>query len=229
VFVLHDQPIIIAIDGPAGSGKSTTARLVAKKLGFLYIDSGAIYRAVTLQILRKRVKLNESEKLKSLLTETDVRLKDAGESMRVILNGEDVTTEIRSADVTARVSEVSENEYVRQEVTEKLRAISRHRSVVLDGRDIGTVVFPEAQVKVFLQATLAERARRRFTELQTTGENVELSSIESDIARRDKIDSTRAIAPLQKAKDAIVLDTTKLTLQQGVDFIVQQAQKFCKT
>ena len=217
--------IVIAIDGPAGSGKSTTARLVAEKLHFLYIDSGAFYRAVTLQVIRHRINLDDRIKLEKMLQETNIRLENAANGLTVFLNEEDVTQKIRSTEVTGLVSQVSEHELVRQEVTKQLRDISRHHSVVLDGRDIGTVVFPDAQVKIYLEASITERAKRRLQELTANGATLSSTAIEKDIVRRDKIDSQRKIAPLKKAEDAIVLETTDLSVEEGVDFIVNKARE----
>lgn len=218
---------IIAIDGPAGSGKSTTARLVAKKLGFLYIDSGAIYRALTLQILRKGISIKDEKKLVQLMQNTHIEIQYKENGYGIFLNGEDVTHEIRSPEVTAYVSVVSEIPKVREVTTQTQRDLADDCSVVLEGRDIGTVVFPEANLKIFMEASLKERVKRRFKELQINGFNINLEDVENEIVKRDKIDSKRDTSPLRKAKDAIVLDTTHLDIDEQVDFIIKKANELC--
>jgi len=214
---------IIAIDGPAGSGKSTTARLVAKKLDFLYIDSGAIYRALTLQVLRKGIHFHDQNELVKLVQNTKIKVQSTDNVFFIFLNDEDVTQEIRTPEVTAHVSVVSESPKVRAVITEKQREIAKGRSVVLEGRDIGTVVFPEADLKIYLEASLKERAKRRFKELQIKGYDIKLEDVENEISKRDKIDSERVVSPLRKARDAIVLDTTHLSINEQVEFISKKA------
>lgn len=214
---------IIAIDGPAGSGKSTTARLVAKKLDFLYIDSGAIYRALTLQVLRKGIHFHDQNELVKLVQNTKIKVQSTDNVFFIFLNDEDVTQEIRTPEVTTHVSVVSESPNVRAVITEKQREIAKGRSVVLEGRDIGTVVFPEADLKIYLEASLKERAKRRFKELQSKGYDGKLEDVENEISKRDKIDSERVVSPLRKARDAIVLDTTHLSINEQVEFISNKA------
>lgn len=213
--------MVIAIDGPAGSGKSTVARLVARQLGFMYVDTGAMYRAVTLAALERGVSLDDQEKLSLLARSLDLRLEPVespdGESQsRVFLDGREVTQAIRSQAVTAGVSQVSACAGVREALTELQRSIACSRDVVLEGRDIGTVVCPEAEIKVFLTASLRERARRRHAQLAAQGMEVSLQDVEQDIQRRDKYDSSRTVAPLRKATDAVELDTTGLTVDEVV-------------
>ncbi|MFQ5648876.1 MAG: (d)CMP kinase [bacterium] len=217
---------VIAIDGPAGCGKSTVARKVAQKLGIFYLDSGAIYRTVTLLLLRSKVDISRKNgEMPALLQKRTIDLESVDTGVRVLLNGDDVTRQIRSPQVTAHVSTVSENKSVREAVNNKIRALAENRTVVLEGRDIGTVVFPRADLKIFMSASLKERARRRYEELRAAGVGTSLQEIELDIARRDKHDSERELAPLRQAADAIVLDTTNLTIDEAVDFVINAFNK----
>lgn len=213
---------IIAIDGPAGSGKSITARLVANKLGFLYIDSGAIYRTLTLQALREGISLEDESELVRAVQRANIEVKSTRDGFFILLNGEDVSEKIRTPEVSAHVSVVSENPKIREIITKKQREIAQGRSVVVEGRDIGTVVFPEADLKIFMQASLKERAKRRSKELQMKYYHVNIDEIEREISMRDKIDSERNASPLRKAQDAIVLDTTNLSIDEQVDFIIKK-------
>ena len=219
------KKVVIAIDGPAGSGKSTIARLVAKKLKFLYIDSGAIYRAYTLQYLREGINLEDQGVLVEFLERATVNLKNGENGILIFVNRENVTKEIRSVEVTANVSSISENKSIREVVTRKLRSEAKHNSLVMDGRDIGTVVFPDAELKVFLTASIEERARRRKDDLKSAGVETDLEKIKDDIQKRDKHDSERNLAPLRKPDDAILLDTTNLAIDECVDFIVKEVLK----
>ncbi len=215
--------MIVAIDGPAGSGKTTTARSVAKRLEFVHIDTGAMYRAVTLQALREVVDLSSDDELTDVAARAEIDLTrgDDGEP-RVLLNGEDVTGDIRSPEVDLRVSRVSEVAGVRKHVVARQREMSEHENVVMEGRDIGTVVFPDAEVKIYLVAALEERARRRQKELALRGINHELGEVMADLERRDQHDSTRAVAPLKPAPDAQWLDTTGLTVERQIDAVVER-------
>ncbi len=213
---------IVAIDGPAGSGKSTVARRVAEKLGLLYLDSGAIYRAVTLSFLRSAVNMDDDGEARRALQDDSIRVEARAGRLVVFLDGVDVSQEIRSERVTRFVSAASELSSVRDFVNSKLRSIAKTNGGVLDGRDIGTVVFPQAKLKIYMSASLDERARRRHSELQGDGIEVSLGDIRSDIARRDKHDSERRLAPLKQADDAIVLDTTDLSIDGGVEFIINE-------
>ena len=213
---------MIAIDGPAGSGKSTTARLLAKRLGVSYIDSGALYRAITLQCINQKVDIRNLEEMASLLNQIDVKL-ETGESGNVVfLNGKNVTAEIRMPQVTTQVSAVSALPAVREKVTQMLKHISENRAIVLEGRDIGTVVFPNADLKIYMEAAIEERARRRHRELNDSGVVSNLENITSDINRRDQQDSQRLISPLSKAPDAIVLNNTAMSIEDAVEFIVDK-------
>ncbi|NIR51419.1 (d)CMP kinase [candidate division KSB1 bacterium] len=217
--------MVIAIDGPAGSGKSTVARLAAKKLGVSYVDSGAIYRAYTLQFLNNGINLNDEQSVSNVLNQTKIELENSDDSSVIFLNGRDVTKEIRSFEVTALVSSVSEIPQVREAVNRKLREIPENTSIVLEGRDIGTVVFPDADFKFYLDASIEERAKRRYKEVELSEKNTDLEEIKGDIQRRDKQDKERSIAPLRKANDAVELDTTNLNLEQVVGFIIENVTK----
>lgn len=207
----------IAIDGPAGAGKSTIARLVANHLGLRYVDTGAMYRAVTLEALRREVDTGDEEALVRVITSIDLNIVFQGEKGNLVyLNGEDVTGFIRQPDVTAHVSEVSTHKKVREFIVALQEQIGRQGSVVMDGRDIGTVVMPDADWKIYLQATVEERAKRRQSELERRGLSVNLEDLKEQIRRRDHLDSTRKNSPLRKADDAIEIDTTSLSVAEVV-------------
>lgn len=223
---LRERRLIIAIDGPAGSGKSTTARLLAKRLGYTYLDTGAFYRALTLKVLESGVSPEDGANLQQLAETTQIELQPHADKNRVLLDGRDVTQAIREPRVTNAISPVSENFKVRAIMVDKQRAIGRNGGVVMEGRDIGTVVFPNADLKIFMQASLDERARRRQDELATTmGITRDIETLRQEIARRDQKDSNRKIAPLVQAADAILLDTTSMTIEQQVEFILQALEK----
>ncbi len=208
---------IIAVDGPAGAGKSTVSKIVANKLGYTYIDTGAMYRAVGLKVFESNK--NFSEKLLADITEKiSIEL---DESARVFVDGEEVTKKIRTPEISKLASDVSKFGFVRKKLTELQREMATHGKVIMDGRDIGTQVLPNADLKIFLTATLSERARRRFLELQAKGQQVELAEIEKEISLRDKQDSEREIAPLKKADDAILLDTTNLSVEEVAEKILE--------
>jgi cytidylate kinase len=223
--LLSVKKLVIAIDGPAASGKSTTAKLVARRLGYLHIDTGAMYRAITLKILRSSAGEFYSKRVAAIVNETKIELKPADGSLRVLLDGEDVTDEIRSPEVTAAVSSVSQIREVRQAMVKEQRKMGRDGGVVLEGRDIGTVVFPEADLKIYMVASIEARAERRRRELDARGIASEFEALKSAIHHRDKKDSTRDESPLRKAYDAIELDTSELTIEEQVSFIVSQAHQ----
>ncbi|MDB5083121.1 MAG: cytidylate kinase [Bacilli bacterium] len=212
--------LTIAIDGPAGAGKSTVAKLVAEKLGLLYVDTGAMYRAITLKALSTGVSLKDADSLVKLANQTHIELRDRTEGYEILLDGKLVTGEIRTPEVTAGVSEVSAVPGVRLRLVELQRAMADDRGVVMDGRDIGTYVLPRATLKIFLTASVEERARRRSEDLNQRGYTVNQQEIQADIERRDNYDSTREFAPLAVATDAVVVETTGLTVHQVVDRIV---------
>jgi cytidylate kinase len=222
---LRQRRLIIAIDGPAGSGKSTTARLLAKRLGYTYLDTGAFYRALTLKVLESGVSPEDGAHVLRLAEAIRIELQPQEDKNRVFLDGRDVTQAIREPRVTNAISPVSENPQVRAIMVEKQRAIGRNGGIVMEGRDIGTVVFPEADLKVFMEASLDERARRRQEEMAAMGIVREVEKLREEIARRDQKDSSRKIAPLSRAADAILLDTTRMTIEQQVEFILQALEK----
>lgn len=216
--------MIVAIDGPAGAGKSTVARAVADALGIGYLDTGAMYRALTLVALRTGVPPSDGPALAGLAREHPVHLENGRAGVRVIVRGDDVTAAIREADVTAAVSEVAAHPEVRHEMVARQREVMAAGDWVCDGRDIGSVVFPGAEVKVFLTASVDERARRRHAELMAKGEQVDLRAIRDDVQRRDHADSSRAASPLVVADGAVVVDTTGMGIEQVVERIAGMAR-----
>jgi len=206
--------LIVAIDGPSGAGKSTLAKKLAEKLGFIYLDTGAMYRALALKILRQEVDLTDEQKLAQLVNSTAVELQGDGAELRVILDGENVASEIRTPVVSQMASKASALKLVRDRMLELQRRLGERGSVVAEGRDIGTVVFPDAQVKIFLSASAAERARRRCAELRAAGQPVDLKLTLREIEERDKRDSERALAPLRKAEDALMIDSSNSTADE---------------
>jgi len=214
--------IVVAIDGPGGAGKSTIARAVADKLGFIYIDTGAMYRAVALWALRRSVSDSDMHRLEQLANEADITFV-AGTS-QVLLNGEDVSEAIRSPEVSAAASKVSAVPAVRRALVEKQRAMAANNSVVMEGRDIGSIVFPEAQVKVFLDADPDVRAGRRVAELQAKGEEVVSDETARELAERDKRDRTRVESPLVQAPDAVYLDSSSLSVQEVEESVLKMVR-----
>jgi len=210
--------LTIAIDGPAGSGKSTIAKKVAEQLGITYLDTGAMYRAITYKILQKELKIEESPELKILLEETALDLHDG----RIWMDGEEVTAPIRSNAVTSAVSAVSSLASVREDLVRKQQAIAKGKSIVMDGRDIASKVLPEATLKIFLTASPEERGRRRWLEMCAKGQSVDLADIIADIARRDDLDSNRAHSPLIRTPDALVLDTSEMGIEAVKDWIIER-------
>ena len=222
------KPIIIAIDGPAGAGKSTTARRVAERLGYIYIDTGAMYRAVSLAALRSGCAMTD-DALGALAQASDIRLEPTEGAQKVLLNGEDVSLAVRQADVTAIVSQVSAFPAVRRALVQRQRDIGSAGGVVMDGRDIGSVVFPHAEVKVFLVAGTDERVRRRLLEAQARGENITEDDVRMQIMSRDEYDSTRAESPLVKATGAVEVDTTSCTIDEQVQRILELVKAYQTT
>lgn len=211
--------IVIAIDGPAGSGKSTIARAIADRLGFLYIDTGAMYRAVALWAVRSNVSTADMHRLEQLALEADISFTPG--SSRVYLNGEDVTEPIRTPEVGAAASKISAVPAVRRALVDKQRTMAAEASVVMEGRDIGTVVFPDAQIKIYLDANPSIRADRRILELRSKGRPVSAEVTAREIAERDQRDRTRAEAPLIQAPDAVYLDSTALTVNQVEELVLK--------
>ncbi len=219
------QKISIAIDGPAGSGKSSTAKLVAKALDLQYIDTGAMYRAVALKVLRSETDPNDVDKISRIVKNIKIGFETESDNLKVILDGEDVTEAIRTPEVTNLSSPISAIQPVREALVEMQKRYGRNGGVVMEGRDIGTVVMPEADVKIFLIASLQERTKRRHLELQMNGIEKDFYELEKEILARDVRDSSRINSPLVKAQDAIVLDTTNLSIEEQVEKIVSFAKE----
>ncbi|MBR3722564.1 MAG: (d)CMP kinase [Selenomonadaceae bacterium] len=214
------KKIVVAIDGPAGAGKSTVSQIAAKKLGFTYIDTGAMYRAVAWKALQKKVEITDDVIL-SVLPGIEITLSYKDGKTKVFVGEKEVTEEIRTPEINKIVSKVAALPKVREKLTELQRKMGESGNVLMDGRDIGTFVFPNAEVKIFLTASVEERARRRYEELKLKGFDVDLKEIEKDIERRDKLDSERETAPLKQAEDAVLLDTTGLSIDEVVEKIVK--------
>ena len=212
--------MIIAIDGPAGSGKSTIAKLIAEDLGLVYLDTGAMYRLVTLKALNEGI-LGDFEKIKKMLNNLNIDIKENG----FYLDNVDVSDEIRKPIVSENVSDIAAIREVREKMVDLQRKFSESKNVILDGRDIGTVVFPNADVKIFLVADAKERANRRYKELVKKGENVKIEEIYENILKRDEIDSTRKESPLKKAEDAIEVDTTSKNIEEVKNEILNICSK----
>lgn len=210
--MINKNNFVIAIDGPAGAGKSTVAKKLAETLDFLYIDTGAMYRAVTYKIIKEKIDINDNLSVKKMLENTSLLYKNS----MLHLDGIPVGDEIRSKQINSKVSIVSSNEYVRSAMTELQRNTGQATSCILDGRDIGTVVFPNADLKIFLIAEVAMRAQRRYNESIKKGMQITFDEIKDSIIERDTIDSKRDIAPLLKAKDAIEIDTSNLSIDDVV-------------
>lgn len=216
---------VIAIDGPAGSGKSTTARMLAARLGYIYLDTGAMYRAVTLYALRNNIPISDEQTLTEAAGRISVKFQMEDDINCVFLDQEDVTQAIRSAEVTAAVSQVSAHAGVREAMVRQQREIAKNGNVVAEGRDTTSVVFPEADLKVYLDASLEERARRRLIDFVRLNITSNLEEQMKELSRRDSYDKNRAHSPLTKTADAAILDTTNLSVDEQVDRIV----KFVKT
>lgn len=211
----------IAIDGPAGAGKSTIAKMISKKLDFIYVDTGAMYRALALYFIRNQIKSDEEEKISKVLADADVTITYANGMQQVMLNGENVTPLIRSEEVGKMASESSVYQSVRTKLLDLQRNMAKTADVVMDGRDIGTFVLPNADFKIYLTASVKERAKRRFLELKEKGSNCELSQIERDIKERDLRDMNRDIAPLKQAEDAVCIDTSSMTIDEVKNRIIE--------
>ncbi|UJL48108.1 (d)CMP kinase [Virgibacillus sp. NKC19-16] len=222
---MNNKTIAIAIDGPAAAGKSTVAKIVAEKLSYIYIDTGAMYRALTLQAMIENIDLDDEDLLVNLLKRIDIKLKQ-GESGQIIsVDGTDVTSEIRSQKVTNNVSFVAKHANIRKEMVNRQQNLAANRGVVMDGRDIGTHVLPNAEVKIFLVATVEERAKRRYEENLKKGFQSNIEALKREIEQRDLIDSKREAAPLIKADDAFEIDTTSLSINDVAQRILAKAKK----
>lgn len=216
----------VAIDGPASSGKSTISKLIAKENHFLYLDTGSMYRVVTLAVLRNHISLEDYDAIYELVQNIDIRFSMKDGKQIVFMNKEDVTDEIRSVEVTRNVSAVSAIKEVRTRLVHLQQEIAENHSIIMDGRDIGTVVLPQADIKIFLVASVEERAKRRFIENQEKGIEMSYEELVEDIRRRDYIDSTRKESPLRKAEDAIEIDTTTMSIEDVVKTVTALIQKY---
>lgn len=211
------KPSTIAIDGPVASGKSTIGRLLARRLGYRFIDTGAMYRALTWQAIRLNVDPQDEDALQDLAEETKIEFTDSSsEDSTVTVNGRDVTVELRNEEVERDVSIVSKAAKVREVLVQEQQSLAQVGKIVMAGRDIGTTVLPQADLKVYLNASVEERARRRYLEIKESGDEADHDSILADLVRRDEIDSNRAVSPLQPASDARLLDTDALSVEQVV-------------
>ena len=222
---MKSKKIRIAIDGPAAAGKSTVAKNIAKKLNIVYIDTGAMYRALTLKALDKNIDIKDEQALIQLLKATEIELVQQENEQKVLLDGYDVTEDIRNQKVTNVVPYVAEHKQVREELVRRQRKLADRISVVMDGRDIGTHVLPDAELKIFLIASVEERAKRRHQENVEKGFPSDLAQIMKEIKERDERDSNRATSPLVQAEDAIAIDTTSLSIEEVTEKILQEVKK----
>nr|WP_294900120.1 (d)CMP kinase [uncultured Pedobacter sp.] len=218
--------ILVAIDGYSSCGKSTLAKALAKRLHFIYVDSGAMYRAVTLYFLRNNTDLKDHDLIIDALEHIDLNFHSRDYQSHILLNGEEVSEEIRQMPVSENVSLIASIKEVRKAMVRKQQKMGKSKNMIMDGRDIGTTVFPDAQVKLFMTADPKIRAERRYNELIAKGENVSLEEIFDNLAHRDFLDTTREESPLVRAEDAIILDNTNLTEEQQLDFAIEQIKPF---
>ena len=218
------QPLVIAIDGPAGAGKSTVARKLAARLGLAYVDSGATYRAAALAVLENAISPDDERAVAVRVAAADIRFESEGAEPRVLLDGRDVSSQIRTSEVTLAAARVSRMPEVRKKMVELQRRLARQRGVVMEGRDIGTVVFPHSPLKIFLKADPEERARRRLGQDREEGRGTTLEQTAYDIGRRDQLDAERKISPLAAALDAIEIDSTRLSANDVVEKVLQLAR-----
>ncbi|MBR4945264.1 MAG: (d)CMP kinase [Peptococcaceae bacterium] len=213
----QNRPLQVAIDGPAGAGKSSVAKVLARRLGCIYLDTGAMYRAVTWLAMNQQVAFDNESGMKQLLDTLQLEFKEIDGVQHLFCNGTDVTEAIRTPEISANVSAVSMIPMVREEMTSQQRKIAAGFDVLMDGRDIGTTVLPDAQYKFFLTASLEERAKRRALELEQKGVAVDMQQLMADIALRDEKDSNREVSPLRQAEDAVLVDTSDLTFDEVVE------------
>ncbi len=215
----------IAIDGPAGAGKSTIARAVAEELGIVYVDTGAMYRAIGLGIVNKGYECDDAVAVESVLNQLDVTIRYTDEGQQIYLNGENVSSKIRTPEISVAASKVAVIPAVRLKLVELQRELASNTNVIMDGRDIGTYVLPNAQLKIFLTASVDARAKRRFDELIEKGINTDYNDVYTDMVFRDKNDSGRKFAPLKPADDSVMLDSTELTLKETIDKVMTMAKE----
>jgi cytidylate kinase len=218
--------LIVAIDGPAGAGKSTVAKLVAKKFDLLYIDSGAMYRAVAWKALADAIDISDEGAVADLAARMHIELHPTEEGTRVLADGQDVTGLIRKPEVTEASSKIATFARVREILVARQQEIGRERGVVMEGRDIGSVVFPAAPLKFYLDASISERARRRRQDLEKAGHHVEQRQLEQQVAERDQRDMTRRVGPLRKLRDAVAVDTSNMSIEEVVQAISERVEKF---
>ena len=210
-------PTVIAIDGPSGSGKGTLSQLLAKKIGFHLLDSGALYRLVALAALKQDVNIQDERQVEQVAAQLDVRFDITDESTRILLSGEDVTSAIRNEIISMNASVVAAYPGVREALLKRQRDFRQLPGLVADGRDIGTTVFPDADIKIFLTASAEARAQRRYKQLVEKGESVDMNALIKDIQERDERDSKRTVSPLKPAADAILLDSTQMTIEEVLE------------
>lgn len=220
--------IVVAIDGYSSCGKSTLAKALAKKLHFIYVDSGAMYRAVTLYLLRNNIDITDEEAVKAVLPDIHLNFHSRDYQTHILLNDEEVSDEIRLMPVSNNVSPVSAIKAVRTEMVKQQQRMGKSKNIVMDGRDIGTAVFPDAPLKLFMTADPKVRAERRFKELQPTNPDITLEEVFENIAHRDYSDTTRKESPLVRAEDAIILDNTNLTPEEQLQFALDKVEPFLK-
>ena len=218
-------PQIITIDGPAGAGKSTVAKRLAGKLNLFYLDTGAMYRALTLKAMRQNIDLEDEGALVAMAKRTDIDLENNASGIKVLLDGEDVSREIRTIEVTNKTFYVARAPKVRAVMVRWQRAIGKRKGVVVEGRDVGTVVFTNATIKFYLDAHVGERSKRRIEELRAKGENINEAKLTSELKERDRKDLTRSVGPLKKAEDAVLIDTTHLSIDKVVEVMLQHIKK----
>ncbi|WP_053219380.1 (d)CMP kinase [Virgibacillus senegalensis] len=226
---MEQKQLAIAIDGPAAAGKSTVAKLIAEELSYIYIDTGAMYRAITYKAIQKEIDLEDEQALLELLKQTTIDLKQTNNGQSVLLDDTDVSHEIRGQQVTSKVSIVAKHPEVRKEMVSRQQALAEKRGVVMDGRDIGTHVLPDAEVKIFLVASVEERAERRHKENQEKGFPSNLDELKKEIEKRDQLDSEREASPLIKAVDAVEIDTTSLSIEGVANRILDVVEKVRKS
>ena len=218
------ERFIVAIDGTSGSGKSTTAKLVAEKLGWFYLNTGAMYRAVALKCLRKGISPENHRLIEEIAKNITISFHTIKDTHRVLVDNEDVTMDIKTSEVTKLVSPIANIKEVRKIMVERQRQIADNQKCICEGRDMGTVVFPDAELKIFMDADIDVRAERRYRELKNLGIPVEIDKIKYELALRDEYDSTRENSPLKKAEDAIMLNTTNMSIEDEVNWVVQKIQ-----
>lgn len=219
---MSKEGLIIAIDGPAGAGKTTISKALAKKLDYSYIDTGALYRGFALKALDSGINIDEDDKLKDLCETTELTFRNEDGSLKLYMDGVDVSTKIREPQMSMKASDISAKPIVRKALFELQRELGKDGRAILEGRDIGTVVFPEADLKFYLDASVEERARRRYKDFVNAGKEVPLDEIINDIKQRDFNDSTRAHAPLRKSDDAVHIDSTSYTIDEVISFMLKE-------